>query len=119
MGGVLQAADVREALLRGASTRRRSDREPEFDTGRRVVTINDHPGGHTRLPRYLRGRVGTIDRVHGVFVFADANATGRGPQPQHLYSVRFSASTLWGADGHPRDVVYADLWESHLRACPD
>ena len=44
---------------------------PRFQTGQRVRARNIHPIGHTRLPRYARGKVGTIERDHGVFVFPD------------------------------------------------
>lgn len=72
------------------------------------------PGGHTRLPRYARGRKGVVHRVHGVFVFADANAMGLGGQPQYLYSVRFPARALWGDEAGARDTLYLDLWDPHL-----
>jgi nitrile hydratase len=114
MGKVLKAGRVREVLRQGASARRAEAVAARFRPGEKVITRNDHPSGHTRLPRYLRGRVGVIDRDHGVFVFADAHAMGGGPCPQHLYSVRFAATTLWGSQGHARDAIYADLWDDHL-----
>ena len=55
-----------------------------------------HPTGHTRLPRYARGKTGKIDRDHGVYNFPDTNAHGLGPKRQHVYSVRFAAQELWG-----------------------
>ena len=60
-----------------------------------------HPVGHTRLPRYARGRAGVVERVHGAHVLPDANAHGAGEQPQWLYTVRFAARELWGDDGRP------------------
>ncbi len=77
---------------------------------------NLHPVGHTRLPRYVRGRRGTIDRDHGVFVFPDTNAAGQGSNPQHVYSVRFAARELWGPDARARDSVYVDLWDDYLES---
>ena len=79
-----------------------------------MLTHNDHPIGHTRLPRYARGKRGVIDRDHGVFVFADTNAMTRDKKPQHCYSVRFTAQELWGPAASPRDSVYLDLWDDHL-----
>ena len=73
-----------------------------------------HPSGHTRLPRYVRGRRGQIEKVHGVFVFPDANASGLGETPQWLYSVRFSGAELWGDDGDRNADVSVDAWESLL-----
>ena len=87
---------------------------PRFAVGERVRTKKLNPTGHTRLPRYARGRIGTVDRAHGAHVFPDSNAHFRGENPQHLYSVRFSARELWGDAAAPRDAVYIDLWEDYL-----
>lgn len=87
---------------------------PRFAVGQPVRTKKLNPTGHTRLPRYARGRIGIVDRVHGAHVFPDSNAHFRGENPQPLYSVRFSARELWGEEAAPRDAVYIDLWESYL-----
>jgi nitrile hydratase subunit beta len=87
---------------------------PRFRTGQRVRARNMHPVGHTRLPRYVRAKVGTIDRDHGVFVFPDTNAHFLGEKPQHVYSVRFAARELWGEQAAPRDSVYVDMWDDYL-----
>ena len=78
------------------------------------MPANLHPAGHTRLPRYARGKLGAIERDHGVFVFPDTNAHFLGEKPQHVYSVRFAARELWGHHAAPRDAVYIDLWDDHL-----
>jgi nitrile hydratase len=82
--------------------------------GQTVQARNAHPQGHTRLPRYVRGRTGRITAVHGCHVFPDANAMGGGEQPQTLYQVRFEAGELWGMRADPGSAVYLDLWEDHL-----
>jgi len=87
---------------------------PKFKLGDLVVTRKMNPPGHTRIPRYVRGRHGVIDRDHGVFTFPDTHAVGLGRKPQHVYSVRFTARELWGADAHPRDAVHVDLWDDYL-----
>jgi len=87
---------------------------PRFKTGQRVRARNMHPTGHTRLPRYTRGKLGTIERDHGIFVFPDTNAHFLGEKPQHLYSVRFAASELWGSQAAPADAVYVDMWDDYL-----
>jgi nitrile hydratase beta subunit len=111
---VLRAGDVPDALLRSRGARRSAEVPARFKPGQAVVTRNLNPAGHTRLPRYARGRRGLIDRDHGVFVFPDASAAGAGEKPQHLYSVRFAARELWGPDASPRDAVYIDLWDDYL-----
>jgi nitrile hydratase beta subunit len=88
--------------------------DPRFAPGDRVVTRNVHPIGHTRLPRYARGKRGLIERVHGVQTFPDTNAHGLGHQPQPVYGVRFEADELWGGSADGRGSVHLDLWESYL-----
>jgi nitrile hydratase subunit beta len=87
---------------------------PLFTVGQRVRARNINPTGHTRLPRYARGKTGTIIRDHGVYGFPDTNAHFLGEKRQHVYSVRFTARELWGADASPRDVVHLDMWDDYL-----
>ena len=87
-----------------------------FRVGQRVRARNIHPVGHTRLPRYARGKFGVIDRDHGVFVFPDTNAHYLGEKPQHVYAVRFAARELWGEQASQKDSVYVDLWDDYLDA---
>jgi len=101
-------------LLKGGPARLPDSVPPRFKPGDRVVARNLNPVGHTRLPRYVRGKRGAIDRDYGVFIFPDTHAMGQGKKPQHLYSVRFAARELWGPEASPRDAVYVDLWDDHL-----
>jgi nitrile hydratase len=73
-----------------------------------------HPAGHTRLPRYVRGRTGRIEAVRGFHVFPDSNAHGQGEAPQWLYTVAFAARELWGEDADLGGSVSVDAWESYL-----
>jgi nitrile hydratase len=110
----LRAAAVDPLLARGSNFTRDVAIAPRFRAGDAVRTKNIQPHGHTRLPRYARGRNGTIARDHGVHVFPDTAAHGAGESPQHLYSVRFAATELWGAEANPRDSVHIDLWDAYL-----
>jgi nitrile hydratase beta subunit len=110
----LTAEQVPVSLAKGSPTLRDLPVAPRFKTGDAVRAHNIHPTGHTRLPRYARGRQGVIVRDHGVHVFADTNAHFLGEKPQHLYSVRFAARELWGDTAAPRDIVHIDLWDDHL-----
>ena len=112
----LMPQQVPQFIARGSPASRKSGSPPRFRTGQRVRARNLNPTGHTRLPRYVRGKAGMIDRVHGVFVFPDTNAHFRGESPQHVYSVRFEAQELWGGDSAGRGAVYVDLWEGYLDA---
>lgn len=91
---------------------------PHFAPGDHVITRCDAPSGHTRLPRYARGKHGVIHHVHGSYIFPDTNAHGEGQQSHPLYSVRFEAVELWGVSAEPRACVHLDLWEHYLEAAP-
>jgi nitrile hydratase subunit beta len=110
----LPASKVPGLIARGSAASRISSAQPRFRPGERVRARNLNPAGHTRLPRYVRGKAGTIDRVHGVFVLPDTNAHFQGESPQHVYSVRFEARELWGSGAASRDAVYVDLWDGYL-----
>jgi nitrile hydratase beta subunit len=87
---------------------------PLFHVGERVRARNLNPSGHTRLPRYARGKTGHIVRDRGVYAFPDTSAHFLGDQRQHVYSVRFAARELWGENASPRDSIYLDMWDDYL-----
>lgn len=89
------------------------DTPPRFEIGDKVRAVNRHPTGHTRAPRYVRGRIGSVFANHGVQVFADKNAEGL-RELQYVYAVRFESTELWGESGNAFDAVYVDLWDEHL-----
>ena len=111
---VFTADKVPGLISKGVSARRDVPAAASFRVGERVRARNINPVTHTRLPRYARGKVGTVDRDHGVFVFPDANAHFLGEKPQHVYSVRFEARELWGEQASRRDSVYIDMWDEYL-----
>lgn len=111
---VLTSDDVLKVLHRGGPTEREADTQAVFKPGDRVRAKNINPITHTRLPRYVRGHAGTVERVLGCHVFPDSNATGGGENPQWLYTVRFDGRELWGADGDPTAKVSVDAWEPYL-----
>jgi nitrile hydratase len=86
----------------------------QFAIGAKVRAKLINPTTHTRLPRYARGKTGTIVAEHGGHVFPDSNAIGKGEDPRHLYTVRFTARELWGDAANPNDTVSLDLWEPYL-----
>src|SRR5208283_1247512 len=106
----LTSQQVADAVAKGVPARRNVPVAAGFRVGQRVRARNINPVGHTRLPRYARARLGTVERDHGVFVFPDTNALALGEKPQHVYSVRFEARELWGEQASQRDCVYVDIW---------
>jgi len=111
---VLSKAMVPILVATGGSTRVKKAIKPKFRKGDKVRTRNINPPTHTRLPRYARGKVGVIQIDHGVFVFPDTSAHGKGEKPQHVYTVRFSAREVFGREASAKDSIYADLWDDYL-----
>ncbi len=111
---VAKAEMIPAILAAGGPVDRPSNRPQGLAIGDRVRTRTINPAGHTRLPRYARGKAGEIVAAHGTHVFPDSNAHGLGEDPQWLYTVRFSGHELWGKD--TRDSVCIDLWEPYLEA---
>jgi len=110
----LAASAVAAALARGTPCDRPAAAPAAFAVGERVRTRVINPTGHTRLPRYARGKAGVVEAVRGCHVFPDANSHGRGEQPQWLYTVRFAARELWGREGDARASVSIDAFEPYL-----
>jgi nitrile hydratase len=111
---VLSPDDVLKVLHRGGPTERETNTKAAFKPGDRVRAKNINSATHTRLPRYVRGRAGEIERVIGCHVFPDSNATGAGENPQWLYTVRFAGTELWGDGADASVTVSVDAWEPYL-----
>jgi nitrile hydratase len=107
--------NVSDMILRRGSSHRAVPAVARFKVGQRVRARNIHPSGHTRLPRYVRGKTGVVVHDRGVCLFPDTNAHLLGEKPQHLYSVRFSGRELWGEQASPRDFVHLDMWDDYLQ----
>ena len=111
--GMFTVADVEPALRRGAFGRP-AQAAAQFKPGDRVRARNIHPRTHTRLPRYVRGHVGVVERLHGAHVFPDAAVLAQGDDPQWLYTICFEARELWGADADPAATISVDAFEPYL-----
>jgi len=111
---VLRAEQVAGALAQGSPTARADGPAARFGIGDRVRTRSQAVPHHTRLPGYVRGKVGVVERVHGPHVFADSHAQGLGEQPQPLYTVVFEGAELWGPEATPGLRVSVDAWQPYL-----
>ncbi|HSV53073.1 MAG TPA: nitrile hydratase subunit beta [Burkholderiaceae bacterium] len=98
----------------GGSIAMAAELPARFEVGDSVRAKNFHPKHHTRLPRYARGKLGTVVMDHGSFGFSDTRAQGLGDRPQQLYSVRFEAEELWGESAGRREAIHLDLYEEYL-----
>jgi nitrile hydratase len=87
--------------------------EPSFAVGDRVRVREWHSPGHTRCPRYVRGKPGVVVRMDGSYSVPDVEAHGAARRHEPTYSVRFDAADLW-RDGQRGVAVHVDLWDSYL-----
>ena len=87
--------------------------EPRFAPGDRVRVREWHPPGHTRCPRYVRGKEGVVVRLDGTHSVPDIEAHSPARRYEPTYSVRFDAASLW-RDGQRGVLVHVDLWDSYL-----
>ena len=110
---VLKSEEAEAVMRNGFPAERPVGFHPRFELGATVKTRIINPNGHTRLPRYARGRPGTIHALHGAHVFPDAHAHGHGEAPHFLYTVRFAARDLWGPDTTAEEI-YLNCWEPYL-----
>ncbi len=108
------ADTVARGLAKGTPYDRPAEAPALFSVGDRVRAKLINPRGHTRLPRYIRGRTGIVVAVHGVFAFPDTNAHGLGEQPHWCYGVRFTGRDVWGPDAEPGLEIMVDCWEPYL-----
>lgn len=114
-GKVVKPDNIGGTLVRG-SFGRPAPGSAKFHVGDRVVAKNIHPKSHTRLPRFVRGHIGTIERIQGCHVYPDsAVATGE-EDPQWLYTVVFDGRDLWGPESDPTLEVSIEAFEPYLEA---
>ncbi|MEL6915510.1 MAG: nitrile hydratase subunit beta [Pseudomonadota bacterium] len=111
----LSAGDVPDILRKGGPVDRPPEHPPRFAPGDRVRNRHDRTPGHTRLPAYAMGRVGTVVATRGCHVFPDAHAHGVSAAPEWLHAVAFEARELWGEGAeHGADEVVIDAFEPYL-----
>jgi nitrile hydratase subunit beta len=87
---------------------------PRYAVGDEVRVRAWHPPGHTRAPRCVQGKRGTIVRSDGAHDIDDIAAHGGGSVADPLYSVRFTSRELWGEAGADGEVMHVDLFERYL-----
>ena len=91
---------------------------PRFAAGDSVVVRDMRPAGHTRVPRYVRGKRGVVVRLSRSFELPDLAGHALLAQAEPTYHVEFEARELWGEAAETRGLVVVDLWQSYLEAAP-
>jgi nitrile hydratase subunit beta len=97
----------------GPGSLRQVDAPPRFAVGQRVRAKETANDGHTRLPRYTRGKTGTVVMIQPAQILPDTHAHFLGENPQHVYAVRFDAEELWG-EGAEEFALTIDLYDDYL-----
>ncbi len=111
----LNASEVIDVIMNSAHSHHDSEIEARFNVGDKVEVTKNITWGHTRVPSYLRGRVGTVVTHYGNYIFADTRAHGKGACPQPLYCVHFQAEDVWGKDGQEENTsIRIDMYDSYF-----
>ncbi len=108
------AFPLSEAVRSGGVRAAPSAPVPQYAVGSAVRVRDVHPLGHTRCPRYVRGKRGVVVRVDGIYPLPDVAAHAEQSCDQHSYNVRFAGRELWGDAAAGAEAVHVDLWESYL-----
>ncbi|MBC8241964.1 MAG: nitrile hydratase subunit beta [Alphaproteobacteria bacterium] len=99
---------------------------PRFKAGDRARVLDIELLGHSHLPNYIRGVIGTVESDRGVKVFpashGDDHSDDHGHDHdgdktdalQHVYTMRFQATDIWGAEADPRQSLNFSLWDYQL-----
>ena len=81
---------------------------------RRGRALNINPVGHTRLPRYARGKRGRVEKGSRRFRLPRRQRPRPRPEPAVALSRVFTGAELWGRDADQGLDVSIDAWESYL-----
>lgn len=102
--------------LRHGDSPRRDVAHPRFTIGQRVRIADVPAADHTRLPGFLRARIGTVRRVfEGDYAYFVHTGDGIG-DPMPVYLVEFTPEELWGERAEPgANILSAELFEAYLR----
>jgi nitrile hydratase beta subunit len=87
---------------------------PRFAIGDAVRVRDVHFGGHTRCPRYVRGRQGVVVRIDEAAPIPEVEAHRRERVLDPTYGVRFDARELWSDAAEANTPVHVDLYERYL-----
>ncbi len=108
------AGRVREGMYRQRREHKTPPGPPAFAVGDCVRARFIRHEGHTRLPRYVQGKRGTVTAVYAAYDLQDDVPPGEDVPVQQLYSVRFEGGELWGESAEPGAALYIDMWEGYL-----
>ncbi len=105
---------TKEISDREAAIRKVEETGPRFQAGEGIKVLDIELLGHSHLPTYIRGVKGQVEADHGAHVFPNSKGYARTDALQHVYTVRFLATDIWGADADSRHSLNFSLWDYQL-----
>jgi nitrile hydratase len=103
-----------QVLPRVLGSAKKAKRPPRFAVGDAVRVRAERHDGHTRQPGYVTGRLGRVTAQRGAAVFADEHVRTGSTAAEHLYTVAFDGTELWGARAEPNTEIRIELFEPYL-----
>ena len=89
--------------------------ESRFTAGQRVRIDDRTPLVHHRVPSYVKGKTGVIERVCGLHGGPEMFIRGDGEPRQRIYRVQISQTQLWADyEGTERDKLEIEIFEHWL-----
>ena len=91
---------------------------PIFRPGERVRVVERFPLGHYRVPLYLRGKTGVVERLVQPAVDNEEEGFGRNAGvKRHYYRIAFEMIEIWHEyAGARQDRLYIEVFETWLEA---
>lgn len=108
------ASPQRRTVIPPSGSATKEEAMPQYAVGDVVRVKAGAPLGHTRVPRYVRGKVGVITHLHGNFILPDQRVADGSTLYQPVYRVCFAAQHVWGNDAAPKDKLYLEMWEAYI-----
>lgn len=89
-----------------------------FRAGDRARVLQREKTGHVRVPYYIRGKTGVVERCTGSFLNPEDLAFGRVQGPVvPVYRLEFRHRDVWpDYAGHPDDRLYLEIYDHWLEA---
>lgn len=88
--------------------------EALFRTGQRVRIADRTPPVHHRVPSYVKGMTGVVERVCGLHGEPEKFIRGDGEPRRRIYRVRIPQDRLWrdyrGAEGDDLEIEIFEHW---------
>jgi nitrile hydratase len=91
---------------------------PVFLPGQRVRVLERFPLGHYRVPLYLRGRAGVVERLVKPAIDNEEEGFGlNAGVKRYYYRIAVAMADIWpGYDVSKRDYLYIEVFETWLEA---